>query len=131
MTAALVVAATSFLARVAASAAGTSIVATTVEGHQVDPAAALSLAHEQAGDEEPRQDEEDVHADVAAGHARDGRVIQEDQDHRHRPEALEVGAKAVGLVGGAPNVSSSHEVRGLPIVWPRATARQAAGRGAV
>ena len=50
------------------------------------------LAQEQPGDEEAREHEEDVDADVAAGHARHARVVQHDEQDRDRPQPLDVGA---------------------------------------
>ena len=63
-----------------------------VEGPQVDASVALALAHEEPGDQEPRQDEEDVDPDEAAAHRRQAGVEREDQEDGDATQALEVRA---------------------------------------
>ena len=53
-------------------------------------ARALHLADEMGGDEEAGDDEEDVDADVAAGHGRDAAVVQHDDGDGDRPQTLDV-----------------------------------------
>ena len=61
-----------------------------VEAGERDRAAPLRLGEKDSGDQEPGEDEEDVHADVAAAEERDVRVPEGDEQNRHRPEPLDV-----------------------------------------
>ena len=63
-----------------------------VEPAERDPAAALVLAHEEAGDQEAADDEEDVDADEAAGDRQAG-MEQDDEEDREPAEALDVRAE--------------------------------------
>ena len=65
----------------------------SVERGEVDVARLVPLAHEQAGDEEPREHEEDVDAHEAAGQRRYPRVKEHDEKDREAAEAFEVGAE--------------------------------------
>src|SRR5690606_21211864 len=71
-----------------------------VEPGQRDPARTLHLAHEQAGDQVPGDDEEHVDTDVPARQERHVRVVQQHQPDRDRPEPLDVGAE--GAAGSGP-----------------------------
>src|SRR5205823_5021250 len=53
-------------------------------------AAPLRLREQEPGDQEPGEDEEDVDADVAAAEKRDAGVAEDDEQHRNRPETLDV-----------------------------------------
>ena len=53
------------------------------------------LPDDQPGDQEPRQDEEDVDADVAAAQSRQPGVVQEHEQDRDRPQSFEVWAEPV------------------------------------
>ena len=64
-----------------------------VERRQRDRARLADLADDQPGDEEARQDEEDVDADEAAGQQRKPRVIAEDEQDGYGAESLDVGAE--------------------------------------
>ena len=61
-----------------------------VEGTEADPSCALSLVGEQAGDQEPGEDEEDVHAHEPGAGAGYTRVAQQDEQDRDAAEPLEV-----------------------------------------
>nr|WP_242473348.1 hypothetical protein [Blastococcus sp. TML/M2B] len=66
-----------------------------VEAGQRDGAAALQLGDQALGDEEAREDEEDVDADEAAGQPGQARVVQDDEADGDRAQALDVGAEGV------------------------------------
>jgi len=53
---------------------------------------------QQAGDQEAREDEEDVHPDVAAREAQFG-VVEEDGQDRHGPQSVDIGAVSHGACG--------------------------------
>ena len=72
-----------------------------------DRARLPQLAHEQARDQEAREDKEDVDAEEAAGQGQTG-VIDEDEEDGERTQALEVGAEA------ARGLRPGHAA------WPRA-----------
>ena len=57
------------------------------------------LAHEQARDQEPADDEEDVDADEAARDGAESGVEQDDEEYRHTAQAFDVGPEVV--VGAA------------------------------
>ena len=63
------------------------------EAGEGDGPARGPLLDQEAGDEEARDDEEDIDADVAAGEARHAGVEGEDHQHRDGPEALHIGPK--------------------------------------
>jgi hypothetical protein len=83
--------------------------ASAVERPDVDPAAPIALAEQQRGDEEPGQDEEHLHAEVAGGEGpaqpddelglRQGRgtVAPDDQEHRDRADAVERGERSLAI----------------------------------
>jgi hypothetical protein len=104
-----------------------------VEVAQADPAAARVLAQQQPGDEEAGEDEEDVHADVAAGGGTE-HVAGDHQQDRDRAQALHVrteraaggGHVALGAAGtgrrcvpAMPAVPPARPARG-----PRTTVRR-------
>jgi len=51
------------------------------------------LAEQEPGDEEPRQDEEDVDSHEAAVEAGQPGVVEQDEQDRDAPEAFEIGAE--------------------------------------
>src|SRR5699024_512350 len=68
-----------------------------VEPRQGYPPVGAQLADEQSGDHEPGDDEEDVHADEPAGG--DGQyaaVVEQHEDDRDGPQALDVRAEPRG-----------------------------------
>ncbi|MDQ0744085.1 hypothetical protein QFZ62_001393 [Clavibacter sp. B3I6] len=67
--------------------------AALVEVEERDLPRALVLLEQQAGDEEPADDEEDVDADEAAGRPAD-EVVDDDGDDREGPQPLDVGAES-------------------------------------
>jgi hypothetical protein len=69
-----------------------------VEAAQGDRPGAVQLTHQQAGDQEARDDEEDVDPDVTACQERHPGVAEEDGDDRDRAQALDIRAEtAAGL----------------------------------
>ena len=68
-----------------------------IEGQQRDRPARVELAKQQPGDQEPRQHEEDVDADVAAAQAGHTRVVEQDEHDGDRAESLDVGPEAGAL----------------------------------
>ena len=72
-----------------------------VEGREVDATPAFQLAHEQGGDDEARDDEEDVHAREAAREQGRGRMEGDDEGDRETSEAFDVRPEvAFGLMRG-------------------------------
>src|SRR4029079_17145120 len=69
------------------------------------------LADDQPGDQEPRQDEEDVDSDVAALELREARVIEEDEADSDRPQALELGAELAARGSRLVRRDAAHEGR--------------------
>ncbi len=66
------------------------------------------LPQQQGGDEETRQDEEDVDAQKSPGSHRCTTVVEEDARHRHRPEAVQ--CRDIGEHdGSAPALPRLHE----------------------
>ena len=65
-----------------------------VEAAQRDAAGPVELAQQQPGDEEARDDEEDVDADIAAGEEGQARVAEEDGADRDGAHSLDIGAEA-------------------------------------
>ena len=64
-----------------------------VERREVHPSGGDQLPHEEPCDQEARQDEEHVHAHVAAGDPRHPGVVEQDHEDRDRAESLEVRAE--------------------------------------
>ena len=62
----------------------------TIEPVKPDGVGGGRLAPQQPGDEEAGDDEEDVDADIAAGGARQARVVQDDRQHRDGAQTLDV-----------------------------------------
>ncbi|CPU65876.1 Uncharacterised protein [Mycobacteroides abscessus] len=69
--------------------------ATRVELREPDPALRLERPQEMARDEEARDHEEDVHADVAARQPRHARVVEHHGHHRDGAQALHVETETV------------------------------------
>ena len=61
-----------------------------VERAEADPFCALVFGHEQAGDQEARQDEEDVDADEPGLRSWDPDMAEEDEQDRDAAQTLEV-----------------------------------------
>ena len=61
-----------------------------VEAEQGEAAGAVELPHQHPRDEEARDDEEDVHADIAPARRADARVGEQDQCDGQRAQALDV-----------------------------------------
>ena len=60
------------------------------EPPQLHPTRLVHLTEQEAGDQEPRQDEEDVDADVAAAHPRQTGMERQHRADRDGPQALDV-----------------------------------------
>ena len=95
--------------------------AAAIEGEDRGPLGGHPFPEEDAGDDKPRDDEEDVDADVSAREPRNGGVEQDDQEDRHGAEPLDVGPErsvagiGPGLVprgGVAGNIDGHHAVCG-------------------
>src|SRR4029079_12894247 len=69
------------------------------------------LADDQPGDQEPRQDEEDVDPDVAGLELRETGVIEEDEADSDRPQALELGAELAARGSRLVRGDAAHEGR--------------------
>lgn len=61
-----------------------------VEGDYRDLASVRSLSQKESGDEEARDHEENVDADVAAAHLGNARVLEDNEQYGERPQALDV-----------------------------------------
>ena len=84
-----------------------------VEPEQGDPAGPLRLAHQQRGDQEARDDEEDVDADEPARERPDPGVVQRHQQHGQGAESLDVLPEAAmhpDRVGSAGDAGRNEEV---------------------
>lgn len=75
--------------------------ASRVEGGEPDATRARELPQQVISDEQPRQHEEDIDADVAAGNERDARVVGDDEDDGDRAHPLEIGTEREPQKGGA------------------------------
>ena len=73
----------------------------SVEVEQRRAPGCVPLPEEDSGDDEPRDDEEHIDADVAATQAGEAAVIQHDQGDSDGPEAFDVGAEPT-VPGGGP-----------------------------
>ena len=86
-----------------------------VEGEEVDPSGGLELAREQAGDQESRDDEEHVDADVSTRHPLRPQVVQQDRRDRQGAQRLDVGPEArsapAGLLIPRPGVLRPRRAR--------------------
>src|SRR5699024_5547244 len=68
-----------------------------VEPGQGDPSVRAQLPDEQPGDQEPGDNQEDVHTDEPArGDGGHTTVVEQDEDDRDRPQPLDVGAEPGG-----------------------------------
>ena len=67
-----------------------------IEAQEVDGPRSLALAQEQAGDQEPGDDEEDIDADEPAGHTGEARVEQHDEHNGQAAHALDVRTETLG-----------------------------------
>ena len=76
--------------------------ATGVEGRQGDATRRLRLPQQQPGDEEAREDEEHVDADVAAGKPGHRRVVEQHRYHRQPAQPLDVGPERARPVASRP-----------------------------
>ena len=80
-----------------------------VEAAQRDAAGALELAEQEAGDEEARDDEEDVDADVAAGEEGQPGVAEQHGDDRDARRPSMSGRKPVSV--GSCRVDRGSDIR--------------------
>ena len=67
-----------------------------IEAQEVDGPGSLALPQEQAGDQEPGDDEEDIDADEPAGHTGEARVEQDDEHDGQATHALDVRTETFG-----------------------------------
>ena len=68
--------------------------ATTVEVQDRRASSRFTFSEKETGDHKPRDDEEDVYADVASGDPRNARVKEDDQKDRNGAEPLNIGTKS-------------------------------------
>jgi hypothetical protein len=76
-----------------------------VEAGEREPAR-VDLVADQARDQEPRDDEEHVDADEAAGENAGARVKQHDRNDRDRPQPVDVGTVVVHSAMAGPTRAS-------------------------
>ena len=84
-----------------------------VEGQQVDLAGGPALAQQQAGDEEARDDVEDVDPDEASRRGRQADVEEQHGDDGHRAQALDIRPEVLLAVSGAGGLGRSRRLRHL------------------
>jgi len=93
---------------------------TNPELPQVHPARAVTLLDQQGGDQEPGDDEENLHAEETAVHPREPCVIEDDRDHREGADPIEPGliphrGRSTGLA--VPRVAVPGVVQRLGHRW--------------